>query len=108
MSRKERWKKPLRQIHIDQMPEKKGVYGFWSTNGRCIYIGKSEKQTIRTRMTQEFKNSHNPKLRRWIKYFGKHLEICYNDTTHNPDRLETKLIHLFNPETNDRKQRKSP
>ena len=105
---KTHWKKALGYSSINSMPEKAGVYGFWSTKGRCIYIGKAERQTIRTRVMQEWKNSHNAKLKMWIKHFGKHLEICYNDTTHSPDRLETRLIRLFNPETNVRKQRRQP
>ena len=108
MPRKERWKKPLGKIHIDQIPEKEGVYGFWHKNGRCIYIGKTEDQTLRERVIQHWKESKNRKLREWIKHFGDDLEICYNDKTNNPYRLEIRLIRLFNPETNDQHQRRFP
>ncbi len=107
----QRWKKPLRYSNIDSIPHDAiGIYGFWhKDNGRCIYIGKAEKQPIRERIRQEYDNSHNPSLKTWIKYFRNSLEICYLavpcSKRHTVNKLETRLIRLWNPETNKKKRR---
>ena len=106
-----RWKRPLRLTHIDSIPENAiGVYGFWRReSGRCIYIGKAEK-SLRQRVKQEWDNSHNPKLKSWIRCFGESLEICYLPVPHDKigrvDSLETRLIRIWNPETNINKKRR--
>lgn len=106
-----RWKKPLRCANIDSMPRNAaGVYGFWCrTNGRCIYVGKAEKQSIRDRVKQEWQNSHNHALRSWIQCFGEFLDICYvavpHDRIAHVDKLETRLIRRWNPVTNINKRR---
>lgn len=86
-----------------------GIYSFWC-RGRCLYVGKAEDQSIRVRVGQEYHDSHNDNLKLWIKLFPQYLEICYltvpYDKIHDVDRLETKLIRLWNPETNKNKQRK--
>lgn len=111
-----RWKKPLRLANIEDIPDNAvGVYGFWCrTTGRCIYIGKAEKQSIQKRIKQEWKNSHNDGLKSWIKCFAKYLDVCYLSVSHGNlsvttsrriDRLETRLIRMWNPETNLSKKR---
>ena len=96
--------------NIEEMPDDAiGVYGFWC-RGRCIYVGKTEDQSIRIRVGQEYGDSHNKNLKSWIKLFPQYLEICYlivpHDRIQEIDRLETRLIRLWNPETNKKKQRK--
>lgn len=105
-------KKPLCLSSIESMPDNAiGVYGFWNRrNGRCIYIGKTEKQSIRKRVTQEWECSHNKELKSWITHFSNLLDICYlsvpYDKVNKVDGLETRLIHKWNPEANYRKKRR--
>lgn len=103
-----REKFPLRRIHIESIADShKGVYAFWCrVNGRCIYVGKAERQSIKDRLMQEWSNSHNKTLKRWIATFGEHLDICYLPVSRQNriDRTETTLIKLWNPEANIRKK----
>lgn len=95
--------------NIDNIPAHvKGVYAFWCrTNGKCIYVGKAEKQPVKDRLIQEWRDSHNPNLRLWISAFGKFLDICYLPVKEGKiDRMETKLIRIWHPETNILKQRR--
>ncbi|WP_423908624.1 GIY-YIG nuclease family protein [Candidatus Spongiihabitans sp.] len=108
-SKKTRNKMSFRHHNIDSIPPHiKGVYGFWCrTNGKCVYVGKAEKQSIKDRLTQHWRNSHNENLRLWIKAFGAFLDICYLSVKDNRiDKMETKLIQIWHPETNISKQRR--
>lgn len=101
---------PLRRINIDAMdPNLHGLYGFWCrTTGKCIYVGKAEKRPIRTRLLEEWRDSHNKTLRRWISAFGDYLEVCYLPVARRDriDRMETMLIRAWSPEANIKKQRR--
>lgn len=56
---------------------------------------------------QHWRNSHNENLKLWINAFGKFLDICYLSVKDDKiDRMETKLIQMWHPETNTQKQRK--
>lgn len=102
-------KMPLRRHNIDSIPSHiTGVYAFWCrTNGRCIYVGKAEKQPIKVRLMQEWRDSHNKNLKLWIRVFGKHLDICYLPVKDKQvNRIETKLIRMWHPETNILKQKR--
>lgn len=104
---KPRRKTPLGPHYIDHIPSNiTGVYAFWCrTNGKCIYVGKAEKQPIKARLMQEWSKSHNSKLRLWIRAFGKFLDICYLPVKESKiDRVESRLIKMWRPETNIRKQ----
>ncbi len=106
---KTRNKMPLRRHNIDSIPSHiKGVYGFWCrTNGKCIYVGKAKRQSVKTRLMQEWRGSHNEKLKSWINVFGKHLDICYLSAKYDKiDKLETRLIQMWHPETNILNQRR--
>ena len=86
----------------------RGVYGIWCrTNGKCIYVGKAEKQPIQARLKSHWQCSHNEKLRLWITVFGKYLEICYLpiDNEKKIDTMESRLIRAWRPEANIQKQR---
>lgn len=99
----------LRLNNIDSIPSNlKGVYAFWCrTNGKCIYVGKAERQPIRDRLIQEWRNSHNENLKCWITVFGKFLDICYLPVKDGKiDKMETRLIQKWHPETNILKQRR--
>lgn len=94
---------PLRLHHIEDIPSKmKGVYAFWyRPNGRCIYVGKAEKQSIKTRLKQQWLNSRNPDLKLWIDAFSKSLDICYLSVEDGKiGKVEKKLIQMWYPETN--------
>ena len=105
---KPRHKMSLKRVNFDRIPlDVKGVYAFWCrTNGKCVYVGKAELQPIRTRLVQEWRNSHNADLKLWIQAFGDFLDICYLPIKAHKkiDKIETKLIQMWKPETNIRKQ----
>jgi len=42
-----------------------GVYSIW-TRRVCIYVGKTDKQNLRSRLRQHYRNSHNESLRLWV------------------------------------------
>lgn len=103
MTNKSRNKTSLRRKNIDKIPfHVKGVYAFWCrTNGKCIYVGKAERQSIRVRLMQEWRNSHNENLSLWIKSFGEFLDICYLPVKDGKiNKMETRLIKMWRPETN--------
>lgn len=104
---KNREKLPLRRPNIEAIPEAmKGVYGIWCrTNGKCIYVGKAE-NSIQLRLKSHWRRSHNPGLRLWITEFGEYLDICYLSVKDEKiDKMETRLIRAWRPETNIQKQR---
>ena len=106
---KVRNKMSFRLANIDSIPSNiKGVYAFWyRTNGKCIYIGKAEKQSVKRRLKQEWSNSHNPNLNLWINAFSDFLDICYLSVNNDKiDRMETRLIRMWHPETNILKQKR--
>lgn len=112
MSKSARLKRPLTRSNINSMPhDKSGVYGFWCRN-RCIYIGKTESkdQSIRNRVMSHWIKSHNKALRDWINLHSEFLDICYipvkRSRIEKVDKLETKLIRMLNPETNNKKKRR--
>ena len=78
-----------------------GVYCFWHGN-RSIYVGKTDKQTLKTRLKQHYDGSHNDKLSNWISAEGAELKfsyvICSNSDEVN--NLEKKDIHRLQPITN--------
>lgn len=97
----------LRLHNIDHIPSHiRGVYAFWCRpTGKCIYVGKTEKQTIKIRLMQHWLKSDNPNLKLWIQAFGKHLDICYLPVKDSKiDKMETRLIHVWHPEINILKQ----
>lgn len=109
MSNKSHNVMPLKRHNIDSIPpDIKGVYGIWCrTNGKCIYIGKAERQPIKERLMQEWRNSHNENLKKWMHAFGKFLDICYLQVRESRiDRMETLMIQMWHPETNVLKQRR--
>ncbi len=97
---------PLRPSSIDNIPSDViGIYGFWyKYNNRCIYIGKAKRQSIRNRIKQEYRHSHNSQLKTYIRRFRNFLEIRYLtvpcDKIRDINKLEEKFIGLWNPETN--------
>lgn len=100
---------PLRLHNIQSIPSAAfGVYAFLlRTTGRCIYIGKAVKQPIKVRLEQEWRNSHNPALKRWIAAFGSEMDFCYLVLEKGIiTRAESYLIATWHPETNIKGQRR--
>ena len=94
-------KMPLnRHTFGDIPPGIKGVYAFWyRVNDKCVYVGKSN--NIKRRLRQHWRGSDIPELRRWIRAFGGHLDICYLPVNYGKlHRVETRLINTLRPETN--------
>ena len=81
----------------------RGVYAFWCrTRRKFIYVGKTEKQTIRERLRQHWRKSHNERLNLWLRAFGEHLDICWWQVPeHKISKVEDILIKMLLPETND-------
>ena len=79
-----------------------GVYAFWCRqSGKCIYVGKASERSIRARLNEHWRRSHNETLRLWIRSFGKHLDVCYASVKkHRIPVAERRLIRLWNPEAN--------
>ena len=109
---KGRWKRTFGYAGIADIPgDAKGVYGFWySKTGRCLYIGMTDR-SIRTRLTEHWKDCDNPVLKDWLDGFPGLVEICYLQLTGNAGRMEQKLIRKWHPEANvmyNRPQRRNP
>ena len=99
----------LRRHNIDLIPgDIKGVYAFWCrVTRRCIYVGKTEDQSIKERLMQHWRGAGNKKVALWISAFGKFLDICYLPVKDGKiDRTETRLIHMWDPEINVQKKRR--
>lgn len=78
-----------------------GIYSFWCRhNRRCIYIGQAV--NIGKRLKDHWRGSHNATLWKWIKAFGRHLDVYYaevSETSLNAE--ERRLIEKYHPEAND-------
>ena len=81
----------------------RGVYAFWCrTRRKFIYVGKADKQTIRERLRQHWRESHNDTLNLWLRAFGEHLDICWLRVPERKiSKVERILIKMWLPETND-------
>lgn len=88
-------------VNIERVPaHAAGVYSFWFGR-RCIYVGKTERQTLRKRLIQHFKDSSNPDLMRWIHVYGRDLKFCCASLeTRAIDRAERYFIRRWQPVTN--------
>ena len=59
-------KKRFNWLNIQKVPDDSGgLYFIWSRNV-CVYVGKAERQSLRSRLTQHYSDSHNAKLKNWI------------------------------------------
>ena len=100
---------PLRLPNIRSIPsDAYGLYAFClKANGRCIYVGKAEKQPLKVHLEQEWANSHNEDLRSWIQAFGNAMDICYLRVEKRKiSRMERFFIHRWHPETNHQHKRR--
>lgn len=88
-------------LNINNLNDEIGVYAFWF-NGTCIYVGKTEKQTLKERLTQHYRNCHNNRLKLWINVYGKELRFCYLGISNckKVDSIERTFIYRLQPITN--------
>lgn len=79
-----------------------GVYAFWyGPTGKCIYVGKADQQTIRSRLHQHWKGEGSPRLLQWMAAYGDRLTFCYLQTVESKIlTLERRLIRSWHPEAN--------
>ena len=94
-----RWSHPtLEEVPRDVI----GIYAFWyRRTGRCVYVGQADKQTIKQRLQQHWRESHNDPLNLWIKAYGSLLDVCYAPVEkHRIRTAERRLIRRWKPETN--------
>ena len=53
-------------LNIQKAPnDAGGLYFIWS-RGVCVYVGKAEHQSLRSRLIQHYTGSHNERLATWI------------------------------------------
>ena len=93
---------------IDRIPRAAhGVYAFWSRDtAKCIYVGQAPRQSIRNRLRDHWRDSHNETLRLWIRAFGEYLDVCYMYVDPSDiDCFERRLITLWRPEANEQHNR---
>lgn len=107
MSQKKREKrrKKVQWSHrnISEIPRSiSGVYAFWCReNDKCVYVGKAAEQSVRNRLIQHWRGSHNRILKLWIQAFGEYLDVCYMSVELSKvDDFERRLIKLWKPEAN--------
>lgn len=88
-------------LNINNLGNEIGVYAFWF-NKICIYIGKAERQTLKERLTQHYRNCHNNDLKLWIDVYGKELKFCYLKLNNSKkvDFIEKRFIYRLQPTTN--------
>ena len=105
---------PFRNSVIKQeAPDQEGLYAIvHRVSGACVYIGKTEGQTIKKRLNDHLRNPPE-RLEQWIKYFGEGLEFCVYpiDPTRGRggiiDKMETAMIRTWLPDVNkDKKPRR--
>jgi len=97
----ERYPFTLSTINSKVPPERNGVYAFWS--GRyCVYVGKTEVQTLRKRLCDHWSETHNPRLRKWIAVKKARLMISVHaiDDAKSISTYEKYYIKKFQPLTN--------
>lgn len=83
------------------VPDEVGVYGFWYGQ-YCIYVGKTEGQTLKKRLTDHWKGSHNIDLQLWIDSKGAKLQVAFVEIENKKQisRYERYYIRFFQPLTN--------
>ena len=83
------------------LPQEPGIYAFWF--GRtCVYVGKTERQTLRDRLIKHWESTHNDILELWIKAKNDKLDISYKiiDKRSEIHRYERYYIKILNPLAN--------
>ena len=83
------------------VPEPIGIYAFWFGN-YCVYIGKTEKQSLHKRLLDHWEGTHNHALHLWIEAKRDSLLVAFLEID-NPSQIggyERYYIRIFQPLTN--------
>lgn len=96
----------FRKKVLSRLPENCGVYVFWCKTAKgstkYIYVGMTARQSLRKRLIQHWKGSHNPRLVQWINVSSQCLRVT---TIPLPQEkivpTEKRLICTFVPDAND-------
>ena len=96
--------KEFNRINLDKIKDSPGIYAFWFNN-RCIYVGKTENQSLKKRLIQHYNDCHNNELKLWIRVYGKDLKFCTLELRtelqrKKIDQLERKFIYRLQPLAN--------
>lgn len=83
------------------VPEKAGVYAFWFGD-YCVYVGKTEKQSLLKRLRDHWQGSHNPQLGLWIEAKRDSLFVAFIeiDSLDQIATYERYYIRVLQPLTN--------
>lgn len=96
---------PFKRHNVDKISDNIfGIYGFWYKK-RCLYVGKAERQSIKSRLMQHWSNCHNKDLQAWITVYGKDIKIAFKGIDENAiiNKSERFYIDFFDPVTNKTK-----
>jgi excinuclease UvrABC nuclease subunit len=58
------------------VPDLPGIYRFYLRK-ICLYVGSTKRQTLKSRLLQHWKRTHNRRLSLWIACFGKTISVTY-------------------------------
>lgn len=81
-------KRKFNWLNICKSPDDHfGIYVIWSDTV-CVYVGKTEKQSIKQRLLQHYTNSHNEKLYGWVQ--SSYTLWFSFETVSNVDSIDAK------------------
>jgi excinuclease UvrABC nuclease subunit len=83
------------------VPDSPGVYGFRYRH-YWVYIGSTEKQSLRKRLKDHWIKSHNSELSLWLEAKRKEVQIAYLPLKNSKSisKYEKLYIRKFQPLTN--------
>ena len=84
-------------------PDSPGIYRIF-IGKICLYVGSAKDQTLKERLKQHWRGSHNRRLGMWINNYGKSLtiEFCVIDEQKlsSIKEIEQSQIDKFSPMLN--------
>ena len=80
-----------------------GVYTIYAKQN-CLYVGKTEDQSLQKRLFDHYKNCHNSRLKNWIlSHISLRFRFVVVSEVSKIDDLEKVLIKKLNPCCNIRR-----
>lgn len=80
-----------------------GVYTIYAKKN-CLYVGKTEEQSLQKRLFDHYKNCHNSRLKNWIlSNISLRFRFVVVREISQIDDLEKVLIKYLNPSCNIRR-----
>lgn len=80
-----------------RVPEKPGVYVFWS-GFFCVYVGQAK--NLKTRLCEHWRKSHNDDVNMWIRAIGSKLCVTYKVVDGSLAQAEQSYIDRYMPHLN--------